>query len=97
MNFILIIKIIIIKFFRLNISFIKREISGYPKSVQKFENEFARYIGKKFGLTFCNGTSSIEAALFALQLSENDEVLVPSSTFHATIGPIILKLELLIV
>jgi perosamine synthetase len=89
MNFILIIKIIIIKFFRLNISFIKREISGYPKSVQKFENEFARYIGKKFGLTFCNGTSSIEAALFALQLSENDEVLVPSSTFHATIGPIL--------
>jgi perosamine synthetase len=89
MNFLLILKIILIKFLRLNISFFKREISGYPKSVKKFENDFANYIGKKYALTFCNGTSSIEAALFALDLSNNDEVLVPSSTFHATIGPII--------
>ena len=89
MNFILIIKIILIKIIKLNISFLKREISGYPKSVQKFEKNFSNYIGRKFGITFCNGTSSIEAALFALNLSKDDEILVPSSTFHATIGPIV--------
>ena len=64
-------------------------ISYYPKSVTAFENNFALYIGKKFGLTFCNGTSSIEAALFALGVGEGDEVLVPSCTFHASIDPIV--------
>lgn len=89
MNFILILKIILIKIIKLNFSFLKREISGYPKSVQKFEKDFSNYIGRNFGITFCNGTSSIEAALFALNLSKDDEILVPSSTFHATLGPII--------
>ena len=88
MNFFLIFKIILIKIIKLNFSFLRREISGYPKSVQKFEKDFSNYIGRKFGLTFCNGTSSIEAAVFALNLSKDDEILVPSSTFHASIGPI---------
>ena len=89
MNFILIFKIILIKIVKLNFSFLRREISGYPKSVQKFEQDFSNYIGRKFGLTFCNGTSSIEAAIFALNLSKDDEILIPSSTFHASIGPIV--------
>ena len=89
MKFFLIIKILILKFLKLNISFLRREISGYPKLVQKFEKDFSNYIGKKFGITFCNGTSSIEAAIYALDLSKDDEILVPSSTFHATLGPII--------
>ena len=89
MNFILIFKIILIKIFKLNLSFLRREISGYPKSVQKFEQDFSNYIQRKFGLTFCNGTSSIEAAIFALNLSKDDEILLPSSTFHASIGPIV--------
>ncbi len=89
MKFFLIIKILILKFLKLNICFLRREISGYPKLVQKFEKDFSNYIGKKFGITFCNGTSSIEAAIYALDLSKDDEILVPSSTFHATLGPII--------
>ena len=86
MKFFLIIKILILKFLKLNICFLRREISGYPKLVQKFEKDFSNYIGKKFGLTFCNGTSSIEAAIYALDLSKDDEILVPSSTFHTTPG-----------
>ena len=88
MKFILILKIIILKILKLNLSFLKREISGYPKSVKKFEKDFANYIGKKYGITFCNGTSSIEAAIYALNFSSNDEILVTSSIFHADLGPI---------
>ena len=88
MKYLLILKIIILKILRLNISFLKREISGYPESVKNFEINFASYIGKKHGITFCNGTSSIEAAIYALDLTIGDEILVPSSTFHAGIGPI---------
>ena len=88
MKFFLIIKIIITKIVRLNISFLKREISGYPNFVKKFENNFASFIGKKYGISFCNGTSSIEAAIFSLNFSKDDEILITSSNFHASIGPI---------
>ena len=94
MKYLLIFKIIILKLIHLNISFLKREITGYPNSVIKFENDFAKYIDKSYGLTFCNGTSSIEAAIFSLNLDDNDEILVTSSNFHASIGPILsLKLK----
>ena len=88
MKLLLILKILIKKIIRLNLAFLKRQISGYPKSVEEFENNFAKYIGKKYAISFCNGTSSIEAAIFALNFSKDDEILVPSSTFHASIGPI---------
>ena len=61
MKYFLVFKIIILKLIHLNISFLKREITGYPNSVIKFEKNFAKYIDKSYGLTFCNGTSSIEA------------------------------------
>ena len=85
---ILILKIILIKLIKLNFSFLKNELSGYPDSVNKFERDFAKFIGKNFGITFCNGTSSIEAAIYALDLTDHDEILVTSSNFHASIGPI---------
>ena len=88
MKFFIILKIIIIKILRVNLALIKRQISGYPKFVEKFENNFTKYIGKRYGISFCNGTSSIEAAIYALNFSKGDEILVPSSTFHASIGPI---------
>ena len=52
MKYLLIFKIIILKLIHLNISFLKREITGYPNSVIKFENDFAKYIDKSYGLTF---------------------------------------------
>ena len=84
----LIVKILIEKLIRLNLSFLKREISGYPDIVKKFEVIFSKFVGKKYGLTFCNGTSSIEAAIYALNLSKEDEILTTSSNFHASLGPI---------
>jgi dTDP-4-amino-4,6-dideoxygalactose transaminase len=65
------------------------KITYYPKSVLDFETNFAKYIGCDYGLTFCNGTSSIESAMFALGIKKGDEVIVPSNTFHASIDPII--------
>ena len=81
-------KIIFLKIIKLNISFLKRQISGYPEIVKKFEKQFSQFIGKKYGITFCNGTSSIEAAIYALNFSQNDQILVTANTFHASIGPI---------
>ncbi len=65
------------------------ELTFYPPSVLKLERDFARLVGRKHGLTFCNGTSAIEAALFACGVGSGERVLVPSHTFHATIDPIL--------
>lgn len=64
------------------------EISASPL-VKEFEQRFADYIGVKYGLGVCNGTTSIQAALFAVGIKPRDEVIVPSFTFWASAGPII--------
>lgn len=67
----------------------RQKISRYPDFVENFERRFAKYIGKRFALSFCNGTSAIEAAIFAANIGPGDEVIVPSCTFHASIDPIV--------
>ena len=66
----------------------KDEITFYPNSVLKFEREFSKYIGTKHAATFANGTSAIEAAIYALKLGESDEIISPSYTIPSTFAPI---------
>jgi dTDP-4-amino-4,6-dideoxygalactose transaminase len=68
---------------------LKNEISYYPRYLIDFEKRCASYFGTEHALTFCNGTSAIEAAMFAVGVGPGDEVIVPSCTFHASIDPII--------
>jgi dTDP-4-amino-4,6-dideoxygalactose transaminase len=63
------------------------EISS-SKSVYQFEERFARYTGARYALACCNGTSALHSALFGVGIGPGDEVLVPSFTFWATIGPV---------
>ncbi|MBE6749843.1 MAG: DegT/DnrJ/EryC1/StrS family aminotransferase [Ruminococcaceae bacterium] len=65
----------------------KDEISTSP-IVNKFEKKFADYIGVDYGLCCVNGTTSIQAGLFAVGVGAGDEVIVPSFTFWATVGPV---------
>jgi perosamine synthetase len=65
------------------------DISLYPAFVEAFEQRYARWVGRAYGLSLCNGTSAMEAALFAAQVGPGDEVIVPSCTFHASIDPIL--------
>ena len=67
----------------------KHEISLYPSFLEAFEQRYAAWLGRQYGLSFCNGTSAIEAALFAANVQPGDEVIVPSCTFHASIDPIL--------
>ncbi len=64
------------------------EISMSPV-VGEFEKHFSDYIGVRYGLCVCNGTTSIQAGLFAVGVGAGDEVIVPSYTFWATVGPVV--------
>jgi dTDP-4-amino-4,6-dideoxygalactose transaminase len=74
---------------RIGQAVVQGQISRYPAFIEEFEQRYASLLHRQYGLTFCNGTSAIEAALFALNIGPGDQVIVPSCTFHASIDPIV--------
>mgnify|MGYP000863684790 CR=1 FL=1 len=58
-------------------------MSGTDVSRQ-FEKEFAAWQGTKYALGFNNGTSSIQAAMFACKVGVGDEIICPSITYWAS-------------
>lgn len=64
-------------------------ISKYPRHVILLEHLCARLAGKRHAVSFCNGTSAIEAALFSLEIGPGDKVAVPAYTVPATINAVL--------
>lgn len=52
--------------------------------VQRFEEEFARFVGAPFAVGVGSGTAALELALQALGIVPGDEVIVPANSFFAT-------------
>lgn len=65
-------------------------ISIYDNSniFKKFEDEFAKYHNKKYGLVTSSGTSALHSLYDAIGLKKGDEVICPIYTFFATVTPI---------
>jgi len=64
-------------------------ISSKGEYISRFEEEFARYCGCKYGVAVHNGTEALHLALCALGIGHGDEVLVPDLTFAATVNAVI--------
>ena len=55
------------------------------KSLEKFEQNFAQYCGKKFAVGVNSGTDALKLALIAYGIGQDDEVITaPNSYFSAT-------------
>ncbi len=54
------------------------------KFADKFDNEFADYVGVKAAAGVNNGTSALQLAMLALGVGKGDEVIVPANTYIAT-------------
>jgi dTDP-3-amino-3,4,6-trideoxy-alpha-D-glucose transaminase len=52
--------------------------------VERFEDEFACYVGARYAVTTGSGTAALELVLRALGVGPGDEVIVPAYTFFAT-------------
>lgn len=65
-------------------------IAQGPKTAQ-FEQEFARYCGTKYAVAFNSGTAAIHAGLYALGITEGDEVITSPFTFVASANPILMQ------
>jgi perosamine synthetase len=59
------------------------------KETGRFEQELADYTGAKHVIATNNGTSALIAALLAGGVSKDDEVIVPSFTFIASVNSIL--------
>ena len=51
--------------------------------LEEFENQCANFLGNKYALATCNGTSAIYLALYGAGVSNGDEVILPVFAFHA--------------
>ncbi|GBD03796.1 dTDP-3-amino-3,6-dideoxy-alpha-D-galactopyranose transaminase [bacterium HR19] len=59
------------------------------ENVERFEEEFARYLGVKYCIGVASGTDALILAIESLDLPKDSEIIVPSNTFIATILAVI--------
>src|SRR5579863_1516685 len=59
------------------------------EQVEKFEQEFAQYLGAKRAVGVANGTDALRFALLALDIGAGDEVITVPMTFIATAAAIV--------
>ncbi len=64
-------------------------ISSKGAYIKKFEKKFSDFTKIKYSISVSNGTCAIHLALVALGIKKNDEVIVPSFTYVATVNPIL--------
>ena len=59
------------------------------KNVQEFEKAASSFVKSKFAVAVNSGTAALQAALYALDVKQGDEVLLPSFTFVATANAVV--------
>lgn len=63
-------------------------VSSVGQFVERFERSVAEFVGSKFGVATCNGTSALHIALLVAGVEPDDEVLVSTLTFIAPVNAI---------
>jgi perosamine synthetase len=64
-------------------------ISSEGPFIKKFEELFAKKVGRKYGIAVCNGSVALDAAVLALGIGKDDEVIMPSFTIISCAAAII--------
>jgi len=59
------------------------------KRVQEFEKLLSSYVGSRYAVAVNSGTAALQAALYAFDIKNGDEVLLPSFTFVATANSVV--------
>jgi len=64
-------------------------ISSEGAFVKRLEENFAKRVGRKYGIAVCNGTAALEAAVIAVGIKKGDEVIMPSFTIISCASAVI--------
>ena len=63
-------------------------VSSVGQYVDRFEEEFAKYVGTKYAVATVNGTSALHISLLLADVQKEDEVITQALTFIATCNAI---------
>ncbi|MCM8536835.1 MAG: LegC family aminotransferase [Lentisphaeraceae bacterium] len=63
-------------------------VSSVGEFVDRFEKEFAAFVGSKHAIAVVNGTAALHVSLILARVQQNDEVLTQPLTFVATCNAI---------
>ena len=55
-------------------------VSSAGRFIEEFEERWAAYCGRRYGVAVSNGTTALQLAVAALQLDPGDEVIMPAFT-----------------
>ena len=55
-------------------------ISSAGRFINEFEDRWAAYCGKRYGIAVSNGTTALQVAVACLGLKPGDEVIMPTFT-----------------
>ncbi|MEW6232994.1 MAG: DegT/DnrJ/EryC1/StrS family aminotransferase [Chloroflexota bacterium] len=55
-------------------------VSSAGRFIEEFEQGWAGYCGRRYGVALCNGTAALQVAVAALDLQPGDEVVMPTFT-----------------
>jgi len=64
-------------------------ISSEGPFVRQFEEQFAKLVGRKYGIAVCNGSVALDVAVTALEIGKGDEVILPTFTIISCASAII--------
>ena len=64
-------------------------LSAEGAYVRKFEESMAHFVGQKYGLAVCNGTSALENAILALNLEPGSEIIMTDFTIISCVRAIV--------
>ena len=64
-------------------------ISSEGRFVHEFESRFAKRVGRRFGISVCNGSVALDMAVEALNIGPGDEVIMPAFTIISNAAAII--------
>jgi perosamine synthetase len=64
-------------------------ISSEGPFVKQFEQQFAARVGRKYGIAVSNGSAALDAAVAALEIGKEDEVILPTFTIISCAAAIV--------
>lgn len=64
-------------------------VSSDGPFVKKFETEFAKKVGRHFGVAVSNGSAALDVAMLSLNLPKNSEVIMPTFTIISCASAIV--------
>ena len=53
---------------------------------EKFQEEFASWLGTDYAVAYCNGTLALTSAMFAIGLGRGDEIICPTKTYWGSVS-----------